>query len=905
MKRMLSIKKQLIFLTLLLLTLTLAASAALSWRLAAGMVRSSGQEKARQALSEIGGQCQQYFSSALQLLESTAMKEEWQEAASLVWNSSYSELSTHRAEMCNLLFYWRNSQDFFSTIILQMPGYLVFSSEYTQNNMSSFPGYIKREDVAGELVKIFGSAAFTYFPKDWESVPESMVLSARISKEMTLHGIVKISPQFQQMLKGYALYDPNFTILYNGMGEEIPLEEMTAALRNGETRLGGRTLQVYEDWNGRFCLVTAESLSQMLSGQNLILPAVLTAAAALCGWGLLMAGKMRRIFENIERLRRVFIRAEEKNENPEDMPEFPAARRSMHSRVMGMLSLTVIPLSVIVLCLTAVFMSAVMENEQKNWQESVERSVSQTEYALKNDLQFMRDLSRNLEVLEFMARGDAAAEMPHNMWTSTAFSGNIVSLQLYTWDWEILYSNGLMNTPVKPQERETVMEDYMQVHSFPTGPYGTDLKMIIAVRNPMRDAERAMPQIIQKIGFMEIKVQQPFFDFFAGWEEEGALGYVADQNGKLVFSGGAEETLTQQEMDYLRKEKQGDIWLEGERYHFYGRTISPVGYFMAALTPAAELSGKMVPMAVSNLALLSCMMLLCVITSYYIANLFVGNLIRIQRDIVIAGTGRRVEEDIPHNEFQVIHSAFRKMLKALDETNEQLRERERREMELERDKADAELSALEKQLSPHFLNNVFVSIRMLLNMGETKKADEMLKATSRLFRTSLYQNRSLIQVQEELEHARAYYHLQALRLEDQVSLEIGDMEDALRNLWIPKYTLQPLIENAIMHGLKSDEKLTISISFMRIGPTLEIVMENDGERIEEENMNRLNDMLREGQKGSRIGLMNIQKRIRLLFGEQWGMELGVSEEAGLRITVRLPALEEPQTRYGREGEGDD
>ncbi|CAH0120616.1 hypothetical protein PAE9249_03136 [Paenibacillus sp. CECT 9249] len=201
---------------------------------------------------------------------------------------------------------------------------------------------------------------------------------------------------------------------------------------------------------------------------------------------------------------------------------------------------------------------------------------------------------------------------------------------------------------------------------------------------------------------------------------------------------------------------------------------------------------------------------------------------------------------------------------------------------------ESQLQLLYQQINPHLLYNTLESIYWKSEMEGKTASAEMIKELSKLMKISLSRGRELITLQEELEHASAYIKLQQHRYDYLFQVSI-DIPEELLSVAIPKITLQPLIENAIIHGVKHmGEDGRISIGAAGDDANILIFIEDNGYKaVDYETINRL---LRDESTNPDFGygIRNIQQRIRLHFGPDYGLAYERRTEGGTKATLHLP-----------------
>lgn len=210
---------------------------------------------------------------------------------------------------------------------------------------------------------------------------------------------------------------------------------------------------------------------------------------------------------------------------------------------------------------------------------------------------------------------------------------------------------------------------------------------------------------------------------------------------------------------------------------------------------------------------------------------------------------------------------------------------------------EAEINALQSQINPHFLYNTLETIRgQALCCGATSIADAT-KALAEIFRYNISQKGAMISLKEELANIDAYMRIQSIRFNDRFTLHSDVAEDTLY-IQIPKLLVQPVIENALKHGLEVKRgKGNIWISAFRTANRLEITVEDDGVGISPTILKRLNEKLAQGQAErlgssttSNIGLANINERIKLIYGTDYGVTVLSAEQQGTRVILSLGIL---------------
>ncbi len=201
---------------------------------------------------------------------------------------------------------------------------------------------------------------------------------------------------------------------------------------------------------------------------------------------------------------------------------------------------------------------------------------------------------------------------------------------------------------------------------------------------------------------------------------------------------------------------------------------------------------------------------------------------------------------------------------------------------------EAELMALQAQINPHFLYNTLDNIYWMGRMEKAFETSKMVEALSKLFRQSLNSGDEIIAVKDEVDHIRNYIIIQQIRYSDKITFQLNVDEETL-NCLTTKFVLQPLIENAIVHGCKDlDKGGEINITISKNNERLIFMVEDNGRGIDPEEISKLLNEP-EGKRG--IAIKNVNDRIQLYFGEEYGLTF-LNRENGTAVIVTQPLTEE-------------
>lgn len=233
------------------------------------------------------------------------------------------------------------------------------------------------------------------------------------------------------------------------------------------------------------------------------------------------------------------------------------------------------------------------------------------------------------------------------------------------------------------------------------------------------------------------------------------------------------------------------------------------------------------------------------------------------------------------NEFGEMATAFNYMVNKMTESMNAVKEEEKK-------KRLAEQEFLRAQINPHFIYNTLSSIRFFVEMNRNEEARDMLFHFSKILRGSLSNPNEFVTLKAELLIIADYVELQKKRYKDSFVVEY-DIPEEITDCRIPVFILQPIVENAIFHGMVQGEITRILIDGYEKDGKLYLRITDNGKGMKSEQIGRL--FLKEGHM-SKVGINNVHDRIQLNFGEEYGLKIESAEGAGTTVTYILPVNKE-------------
>jgi two-component system sensor histidine kinase YesM len=367
--------------------------------------------------------------------------------------------------------------------------------------------------------------------------------------------------------------------------------------------------------------------------------------------------------------------------------------------------------------------------------------------------------------------------------------------------------------------------------------------------------------------------------------------YLTDSEGEIIYHPKQKviySNLMEENNKAAAKYEDGSHMehFQGEDRTVVVKTVGYTGWKIVSVTPIKELAINLNQLKFFTFIVMGISIIVSIIANITISDK-VTNPIRMLEDSVRELENGNLDSDIytgGSHEIQhlgrTIHSMVNQMKILMDDI---VKEQEA--------KRKSELDALQSQINPHFLYNTLDSIVWMVESERYQEAISMVTALASLFRISLSKGKNIISIRDEIEHAKNYLKIQKVRYKDQFSVNI-DIAKEIEEYSTIKLIVQPLLENAIYYGVESmrDEGI-ITIKGYETEEDVYIEVSDNGMGIPlEEQQLLLTDNNRARKRGSGIGLINVHQRIKLYFGEEYGLQIKSELDEGTTIIIHLPKI---------------
>lgn len=363
--------------------------------------------------------------------------------------------------------------------------------------------------------------------------------------------------------------------------------------------------------------------------------------------------------------------------------------------------------------------------------------------------------------------------------------------------------------------------------------------------------------------------------------------FLVDKDGNIISSinrGKIGTNISDQKMfEEIRNINTGykKITLDKESSILCSRQVELTGWQLVAIIPLNKILLPSMQVLNSLLYIIIFVTLIAVSVAFYISD---GITKRIRQ---LISNMKKIEDENwdvcisidSNDEIGVLQKRFNYMVRHIKQL---IREKYQEEI----NKKNAELKALQAQINPHFLYNTLDMINWLTYKYNAEDIRSINENLSKFFKLSLSSGNDIISIRDELEHVRIYIDIQNKRFDNNI-ITIFDVEEEIYGLITVKLILQPIVENAILHGIqeREDKKGFIRISGRIEDNLVKLAVEDNGVGIEPETLECL--LIKNKSKG--YGVKNVNERIKLYFGEDYGLSYQSEPGTGTLVTINFPA----------------
>ena len=315
-------------------------------------------------------------------------------------------------------------------------------------------------------------------------------------------------------------------------------------------------------------------------------------------------------------------------------------------------------------------------------------------------------------------------------------------------------------------------------------------------------------------------------------------------------------------------------------------SISNTDWFMVTILPAPPLIHESNHLMLQIALLYAGFLVLALIFANVLAHSITGRLSSVIRQMqtVRHGPPTPMESPQAHDEIGDLIDTYNYMTRKMYELME-------KQAKAAEDLRIAEFNSLQAQINPHFLYNTMDMINWMALQGQTEEISHAVQSLSRFYKLTLSRKKGISTIARELEHVTIYVQLQNMRYHDSIEL-ITDIPDELSEYQIPKLTLQPVVENSILHGIleKESKSGTIVITGWMENEDIVLLISDDGVGIPPEILSTILSGKGNSQSGgTNIAVYNTHRRLQILYGKDYGLTYSSNPGEGTEVEIRFPA----------------
>ena len=390
-------------------------------------------------------------------------------------------------------------------------------------------------------------------------------------------------------------------------------------------------------------------------------------------------------------------------------------------------------------------------------------------------------------------------------------------------------------------------------------------------------------------GIILIALKQKFFEDIldvTALDQEASLSILTDY-GTMQFGAPDAWDVVQDKREYLMNHEYSDGEVQTkilDGYYFLYKSIKQTGWKLVYNVKESSISN-------AHYIIRDAMVLVAIAVA--VSAVIIGILSNAV-SYSLRELARKVEaEDILEHEISVhSYEEITTLSKKLEKMRVHINQLLKQIKEEQDAKQRMEIALLQEQINPHFLYNTLYSISQLCGLKKTEKASEMLIALAAFYRIGLSKGKTIITVKEELKHVKNYLFIQHFRYSDLFDYTI-DCDEEILDCLIPKMSLQPLVENAIYHGIKMKHEFgnICILGGTYDGENAYLEVHDDGPGIGTEQLEEIRSYLKDGKPGektSSFGMKNVNARLKLEFGYESGVEIeSASQDTCVRIRFAM------------------
>ena len=382
----------------------------------------------------------------------------------------------------------------------------------------------------------------------------------------------------------------------------------------------------------------------------------------------------------------------------------------------------------------------------------------------------------------------------------------------------------------------------------------------------------------------------------------GRYYYLCDREGKLIYHPYANEISNGlfQENSVLASSSEDGIYRNlrsphGERQTMIVNTISYTGWKLVGVVLPDIRTDSLEKFRIYMMIIVIMLIMMLLAVNRIVSKKISSPILKLDASVTAYEAGEKPDIYIGGSlEVRHLGHSVQKSYEQIEQLMEEI-------MRQQNERRKSELDALQSQINPHFLYNTLESITWMVEAQKNREAVIMISELAKLLRVSLSRGKTIIPIKDELQHSRSYMNIQLVRYKERFKIDF-QIDEELYNYCIVKLVIQPILENAIYYGvghMDEDDDGRIVVSGEKKDNDIYISIEDNGMGMRKEVLeNILTDNNKVPKHGSGVGVINVHSRIKLMFGEGYGLTVYSEPDEGTKVVIHIPAI--PYTKENAE-----
>lgn len=534
---------------------------------------------------------------------------------------------------------------------------------------------------------------------------------------------------------------------------------------------------------------------------------------------------------------------------------------------------------------------------EKNADLNIQQVVEQVNYNLEN---YVKNISSIFEVVQGLIDKSSSVSNPilvEQLKSIMKTRADLISIALFTKEGDLVF-----NIPELPMRKNTQLERQSWFESAIEHPDTLSFSSP-HIQNLFKNTYKWAVSISRQTSYRKeaglsegVLVVDMNFKTIEELSKQVVFGkkgyiYIIDSYGNIVYH--PQQQLIHAGLKYENLERvltysfgSFEDNSNGENKLITIKTVNPIGWKVVGVAYKDEILTTKTELNTFILWFLVIIILFVLLLSIVVSAWISHPIQRLAKSVKSVGEGDFTVPITTNGIYEVdqLASRFNMMLRQIRQLMDQI-------IVEQEAKRKSELDVLQAQINPHFLYNTLNSVIRLAERGETEEVVTAITSLSRFFRISLSKGKNIISVEEELEHVRHYLIIQKIRYKRKFQYAI-QVQDEVLNCMTMKLILQPIVENAIVHGIEMmPEEGMIRITARIVEDKLLFQISDNGLGMTPQVLERMLTRDSNSESGSGVGVKNVHQRIQLYFGHDYGLQFESELEEGTTVRIWLPIVQ--------------